>query len=167
MATKHEVSVFSGREAAAERSAVETAIAGEAARSGAAASRGGGVPDPEVDAKPKRRTFTAAYKRWLLKQADAAKGRGELGALLRRERLYSSTLTGWRRERDAVTEEAFSQPRGPKPKRTAETAEIERLRRRNQRLEEELRKAQIVIEVQKKVARLLRQPASETPGNDR
>jgi len=166
MASKHEVSVFSGREAAAERSAAETAIAGEAARSGAAASRERGVPDPEVDAKPRRRTFTAEYKRRFLREADAAKARGELGALLRREGLYSSVLSTWRRERDAATQAAFSRPRGPKPSRSPETAEIEKLRRRNQHLEEELRKAQIVIDVQKKVARLLRQPASGTPSKD-
>lgn len=162
MTDRHGASVF-GREAAAERSAAETAAAGAAARSGAAASE---APDPEVDARPKRRTFTAEYKRRFLEQAEAAKARGELGALLRREGIYSSTLTGWRRERDAAAQAAFSRPRGPKPKRSPETAEIEKLRRRNQRLEEELRKAQIVIEVQKKVARLLRQPASETPGKD-
>jgi transposase len=168
MTSKHGVAGL-GSEAAAERSAAETAIAGEAARSGAAAPEQlrRAAPDPEVDAKPKRRTFTAEYKRRLLREADAAKGRGQLGALLRREGLYSSLLTTWRREREAATEAAFSQPRGPKPKRAADAAEIEKLRRRNQRLEEELRKAQIVIEVQKKVARLLRPPASETPGKDR
>ncbi len=166
MASKHEVSVLSGREGAAERSAAETAVAGEAARSGAAPSRGGGAPEPEVEARPKRRRFTADYKRRILREADAAKARGELGALLRREGLYSSALTTWRKEREAATEEAFSRPRGPKPQRNPLAAENEKLRRRNQRLEEDLRKAHIVIEVQKKVARLLRQPASGTPGKD-
>lgn len=169
MASRHGVAVF-GSEAAAERSAAETAIAGEAARSEAAASEEElrrQAPDPEVDAKPRRRTFSAEYKRRILREADAAKERGELGALLRREGLYSSLLTTWRREREAATQAAFSQPRGPKPKRNPLAAEVERLERRNRRLEEELRKAQIVIEVQKKVARLLRQPASEIPGKDR
>ena len=158
-----------GSEAAAERSAAETAIAGEAARSGAAASKEPRreAPDPEVNGKPKRRTFAAEYKRRILREADAAKARGELGALLRREGLYSSALTAWRKERDAATQAAFSQSRGPKPKLNPLAAENEKLRQRNQRLEEELRKAQIVIDVQKKVARLLRQPASETPGRDR
>lgn len=167
MTSRHGVGLI-GSEAAAGRSAAETAIAGEAARSGAAASEElrRDAPDPEVDAKPKRRTFTAAYKRSFLREADAAKGRGELGVLLRREGLYSSALTAWRKEREAATQEAFSRPRGPKPKRSAETAEIEKLRHRNQRLEEELRKAQIIIEVQKKVAGLLRKPASEIPGRD-
>ncbi|MGH9486169.1 MAG: hypothetical protein ACRD04_01075 [Terriglobales bacterium] len=165
MASRHEVSVFSGREGATEGSAAEAAAAGEAAPSGVASSRGGGVaPDPEADAKPKRRTFAAAYRRWFPKQADAANGRGKSGAPRRREGRYSSALTGWHRERAAATEEAFSRPRGPKPRRTAEEAEIEKPRRRKQRLEEDLRKAEVVIEVQKKVARRLRQPASETPG---
>ncbi len=167
MASRHDVSAFSGREAAAERSVAETAAAGEAARSGAAASREGGAPDPEVEAKPRRRAFTAEYKRRILREADAAKARGELGALLRREGLYSSALTAWRREREAATQAAFSQPRGPKPRLNPLAAENEKLRRRNQRLEEELRKAQIVIDVQKKVARLLRQPVSGTPDRER
>ncbi|MGH9434033.1 MAG: IS3 family transposase [Terriglobia bacterium] len=111
------------------------------------------MPDPEVEAKPKRRSFTAEYKRRILREADAAKARGELGALLRREGLYSSALTAWRKERDNATQAAFSRPRGPKPQHNPLAAEMEKLRRRNQRLEEELRKAQIVIEVQKKVAR--------------
>ncbi|MGH9487467.1 MAG: hypothetical protein ACRD04_07740, partial [Terriglobales bacterium] len=87
-------------------------------------------------------------------------------ALLRREGLYSSALTAWRKERDAATQEAFSRQRGPKPQRNPLTVENDKLRRRNQRLEEDLRKAQIDIEVQKKVARLLRPAGSETPDKD-
>lgn len=168
MSNRQGVTAF-GSEAAAERSAAETATAGEAARSGAAASEQlrRKAPDPQVDAKAKRRSFTAEYKKRILREADACQRRGELGVLLRREGLYSSVLSTWRREREAATQAAFSQSRGPKPRRNPETAEVEKLQRRNQRLEEELRKAHIVIDVQKKVARLLRQPASETPGSDR
>jgi len=169
MTGKHEVAAFLAPGAAAERSGGEPAAAGETARSAAAAPGdvARAAPDPEVEARPKRRRFTADYKRRILREADAAKARGELGALLRREGLYSSALTAWRREREAATQAAFSQPRGPKPKASPLAAENEKLRRHNQRLEEELRKAQIVIDVQKKVARLWRQPASRTPNRDR
>jgi len=152
-------------EAAAERSAGDPAAAGLTARSGAAASER--LPDPEVAGRPKRRSFTADYKRRILREADAAQARGAMGALLRREGLYSSSLTAWRKERDAATQAAFAHARGPKPKRNPLAAEVEMLRRKNQRLEEELRKAHIVIDVQKKVARLLRPPASGTPNRSR
>ncbi len=168
MTSKHEVTAFLASGAAAERSDGEPAAAGETARSGAAAPEDVGrrAPDPEVEARPKRRSFTAEYKRRVLREADAAKARGELGALLRREGLYSSALTAWRKERDAATQAAFSRPRGPKLQRNPLAAENDKLRRRNQCLEEDLRKAQIVIEVQKKVARLLRPARSEMPDRD-
>src|SRR5947208_17179506 len=71
-------------------------------------------PDPEVVAQAKRRRFTAEYKQRILAEADRAKGSGGVGALLRREGLYSSVLTRWRRERDAVVIKAFApQKRGP------------------------------------------------------
>jgi transposase len=70
---------------------------------------------------------------------------------LRREGLFSSTLTRWRRERDAAVENAFQGKRGPRPKHNPFASENEKLRRRNQQLEEELRKAQIIIDVQKKL----------------
>ena len=113
-------------------------------------------PDPEVVVDAKRRTFTAEYKRRVLAAADAATGRGVIGALLRREGLYSSHLVTWRRERRAgVVEGLTPRPRGPKPTRSPQDEEIRQLREANQRLTEELRKAAIVIDVQKKVAALL------------
>jgi transposase-like protein len=115
--------------------------------------------DPEVTAKARRRSFTAEYKKRILAAADKAAEAGETGALLRREGLYSSTLTRWRRERDEAVQNAFRGKRGPQPERNPLSAENEKLRRRNQHLEEELRKAQIIIEVQKKVGALL------APGN--
>jgi transposase len=108
------------------------------------------VPDAEVTPKAKRRMFNAAYKKKILAEVDAAAGSGSIGELLRREGIYSSTLTNWRRERDAAVESAFSQKRGPEPKHNPLSAENEKLRRQNQRLQEELRKAEIIIEVQKK-----------------
>lgn len=141
----------------------------EADRSGAGATpdaRAAGSParpDPEVVADAKRRTFTAEYKLRVLAAADAAAGHGGIGALLRREGLYSSHLVTWRRERRAgILKGLTPRTRGPKPTRSPQDEEIRQLREANQRLTEELRKAAIVIDVQKKVAALLdeRKPAS-------
>ena len=114
--------------------------------------------DSEVPAKARRRIFSAEYKKRILEEADAATEKGAIGALLRRERIYSSTLSGWRKEREAAVRQAFSQKRGPQSKRHPLASENEKLRRHNQRLQEELHKAHVVIDVQKKVARLLGQP---------
>jgi transposase len=122
--------------------------------------------DPEVIAKAKRRSFSAAYKTKILAEVEGAAGSGKIGEILRREGFYSSTLTGWRKERDAAIHSAFSQKRGPEPKNNPFTAENEKLRRRNQRLEEELRKAEIIIDVQKKVAMLLGRPLPPIPDSE-
>jgi transposase-like protein len=87
--------------------------------------------------------------------------------VLRREGLYSSTLTAWRKERDAAVDGAFSQKRGPEPKRNPFTSENEKLRRQNQRLQEELRKAELIIDVQKKVAMLLGRPLPPVPDSEK
>ena len=114
-------------------------------------------PNPEVVAQAQRRRFTAEYKLRILTEADQAKGAGG-GALLRREGLYSSLLTDWRRERNTANLQALApQKRGPKSQHSPIAAELEQLRRENQRLAEELRKAEIVIDIQKKVAALLGQ----------
>ncbi len=131
-----------------------------------AASSVSASPDPEVTPKAKRRIFSAAYKKKILAEADAAAGSGSIGELLRREGIYSSTLTRWRRERDAAVESAFTKKRGPEPKHNPLTAENEKLRRRNQRLEDDLRKAEIIIEVQKKLSLLLGQPLSPLPDGE-
>jgi transposase-like protein len=123
-------------------------------------------PDPEVTPKAKRRIFTAAYKKKILAETEAAAGSGQIGELLRREGIYSSTLTRWRRERDNAVDSAFSQKRGPEPKRNPLTAENEKLRRQNQRLQEELRKAELIIEVQKKVSMLLGRPLASVPDSE-
>ena len=147
--------------AAAERSEAERS---ETERSGAVAKAGTDPtavvrPDPEVVAKAKRRRFTGKYKQEILSEADAATGSGAIGALLRREGLYSSHLTTWRRERKAGIQHGLEpQKRGPKSKRNPVTDENQQLRRENQRLSEQLRKAEIVIDVQKKVAALLGWP---------
>ena len=122
--------------------------------------------DPEVTAKAKRRSFSAVYKTKILAEVEAAAGSGNIGEILRREGIYSSTLTGWRKERDAAIHSAFSQKRGPEPKNNPFTAENEKLRRQNRRLEEELRKAEIIIDVQKKVAMLLGRPLPPIPDSE-
>ena len=116
-------------------------------------------PNPEVVAQAKRRRFTAEYKLRILREVDRARGSGGIGALLRREGLYSSVLATWRREREAGVRQALApQKRGPKSKYNPLAEENQQLRRENQRLTEELRKADIVIDVQKKVAALLGRP---------
>ena len=114
-------------------------------------------------AKPKRRTFTAEYKQRILQEAEAAAATpGGVGALLRREGLYSSLLAYWRRERaNGILEALTPQKRGPKSKRNPLEDEIQKLRRQNARLTEDLRKAHIIIDVQKKVAALLGHPIPE------
>jgi transposase-like protein len=117
-------------------------------------------PNPEVVADAKRRTFTAEYKLRILAEADAAATEpGAIGALQRREGLYSSHLVTWRRERRAgILKGLTPHRRGPKSKRNPQEEEMQKLRRENQRLTEELRKAAIVIDVQKKVGALLGWP---------
>ena len=113
-------------------------------------------PNPEVLARAKRRTYTGEYKQQVLAEADAARGSGEIGAVLRRHGLYSSHLTTWRQERKSgILEGLAPQKRGPKSNANPLTVENEKLRRDNERLTDRLRKAEIVIDVQKKVAMLL------------
>ena len=113
-------------------------------------------PNPEVLARAKRRTYTGEYKLQVLAEADAARGSGEIGAVLRRHGLYSSHLTKWRQERKSgILEGLAPQKRGPKSKANPLTAENQKLRRDNERLTDRLRKAELVIDVQKKVAMLL------------
>lgn len=123
-------------------------------------------PDPEVTPKAKRRIFSAPYKKKILAEVDAAAGSGGIGEILRREGIYSSTLTSWRKERDAALEAVFSRNRGPEAARNPLTAENEKLRRQNQRLQEELRKAEIIIDVQKKIALLLGRPLPPVPDSE-
>jgi transposase-like protein len=118
------------------------------------------IPEPEVREKAVRRKFTAAYKLRILKEAEICKEQGQLGALLRREGLYSSNLRTWRRQMEQGTLEALSpKKRGPKAKRPDPSARrIAELERENQRLQKKLRQAQTIIEVQKKVSEILQIP---------
>jgi transposase len=116
----------------------------------------GVVPDPELVERAKRRKFTAKYKLEILEQADACTRPGEVGELLRREGLYTSHLTYWRKQRRDGALKQLGQSRGRKPadRRDAEIAE---LRRRTERAEAELQKARKVIEIQGNVSALLEQ----------
>ena len=109
------------------------------------------IPDPAVAEKPVRRRFTADYKVRILREADRCTQAGQLGALLRREGLYSSHLNTWRQQRDAGALAGLTpKRRGRKPQADDPlVAENQRLRCENQRLAEKLRQAEAIIEVQK------------------
>jgi transposase-like protein len=112
------------------------------------------TPDPEVPAKVERRHFTAEYRRRMLKEADACQAHGEIGALLRREGLYSSHLANWRRQREQgelVTGRA--RRRGPTP--TLVDPRVKQLEVENRRLQRKLARAETIITLQKKVAEIL------------
>jgi len=114
-------------------------------------------PDPEVVAQAKRRTFSAKYKLRILEKADGCTEAGQLGALLRREGLYSSNLKTWRRQREEGSLKGLApKKRGPRPDPDKELLQrIAKLEKENLRLADKLEKAELIIEVQKKVARLL------------
>lgn len=115
-------------------------------------------PDPEVPAQARRRTFTAAFKLKILREVDARQAAGEeIGSVLRREGLYSSAISEWRAARERGELEGLEpQKRGPKPEPDRDgRAEVDRLRRENERLQKRLEQAELIIEVQKKVSRLL------------
>ena len=109
-------------------------------------------PDSEVLAKPERRRFTAEYKLRILQEAEQC-ANGERGALLRREGLYSSHLSKWRRQREAGQMNGLApRQRGPKP--DPQAAELAQLRRENERLKRKLQQADVIIDTQKKLAQL-------------
>ncbi len=124
------------------------------------------VPNPEVSDKAFRRRFTAEYKNRILREAELCKKQGQLGALLRREGLYSSNLINWRRQAQKATLEALSpKKRGPKEKHPdpalLRVAELEKTTRK---LENKLRQAELIIAAQKKIAEILQIPIE--PGEE-
>jgi len=125
-------------------------------------------PDPELAERPRRRRFTAEYKLRVLREAAACKRHGEIGAMLRREGLYTSHLTAWRKQRDAGALQGLEPrkrgPRGP----SLEQVELRTLRGRLERAEADLQTARRVIEVQGNVSALLEDllaPKSATETN--
>jgi transposase len=120
---------------------------------GLVADDGGQRPDPEVPERARRRTFTAAYKQEVLAAYEAAPD-GEKGAILRREGLYSSLISEWRRARDAGALAGLKQPRG-RPAADPRDVQIARLTREKAKLEQELATSRFVVEVQAKLGALL------------
>ena len=145
----------------------------EAERSGgapnAAARPEGTVPEPEVSARPQRRRFTAEYKVRIVEEAEACREAGAIGALLRREGLYSSQLTTWRRQyRSGAFTALKDNTRGRKRTKNPLEDEVARLQRENARLAHRLEQAETIIEIQKKVSAILGIPLKDEPseGND-
>lgn len=132
-----------------------------AAPSPAEASR----PDPEVVAVAKRRTFSRSEKLRILAAVDACVAPGEIGALLRREGIYSSHLATWRKQRQAAGETgALARKRGPKAdSATAQNRRVLELEKQVERLQAKLVKADLIIDVQKKLSILLGLSTGDTP----
>ena len=123
------------------------------------------IPDPEVEARPKRRRFPAAYKARLVEESEGCTESGAIGALLRREGLYSSQLSKWRAQyRTGALDALRDDKRGRKPTRHPLEDEVARLRKQNERLAGRLEQAEAIVEIQKKVAAMLGNPL---PGVER
>ena len=152
-----EEAVAGGTEGGRSPTGVPPATAAVAATGTPATGNGKLIPDPAVSEKPVRRRFTAEYKRRILHEADRCTASGQLGALLRREGLYSSLLSTWRQQRDEGTLAGLTpKRRGRKANPDAPLiAENQRLTRETQRLAAKLRQAETIIEVQKKLSEIL------------
>ena len=148
-------SVFAGETEGARR-ATGLSPAGEAA----------GVPDPAVDAKAKRRRYTGEYKLRILREMDRAKEPGEVGAILRREGLYSSHLSVWRRDRDRVAKtDLAARKRGPKAK--VVDPKVKQLERENAKLRRRNEHVELMLGIQKKVSELLGIPLKSLDNDER
>lgn len=149
-----------------ERSEPERAGGASPAAGSSVGSRNG-TPDPEVSAKKLCRRYTTAYKLKILRETDACTRPGETGALLRREGLYSSLLSSWRRQREAGELDGLSgRKRGQKDASSSkQAAEIKRLRRETRRLARRLQRAEVIIDIQKKASELLGIPLN-SPDDD-
>ena len=126
-----------------------------------ARAQAGGVGDDDPAAKPRRRRFSAEYKMRILAEYDALTDAGAKGALLRREGLYTSHLAEWRRAREvgAIRE---LEPKVRAARRSPEQVELERARRRIARLEDELAKHRLALEIQGKASELLERLLAES-----
>ena len=135
----------------------------EGERNGGANNAAAAPPNPEVSPKPKRRRYTSAYKARIVEKALACTEPGDIGALLRREGLYWSALSLWRRQYQAGALNALKDiKRGRKRTSDARDVELQQLRRHNARLTRKLKQAEAIIDIQKKVAAILGNPI-ETP----
>ena len=117
------------------------------------------LPDPAVAEKARRRKFPAAYKLRILREVDRCKAPGQVGAILRREGLYSSSLSQWRKQRDRIAGVGLSaRKRGPK--RRAVDPRLKQLERENAQLRRRLQRVEAMLEIQKKASELLGIPLS-------
>ncbi len=149
----------------------------ESTGSGGAKGTGSGAPlvppvvvvaDPEVSEKARRRQFSAEYKLRVLREADACSEPGEIGALLRREGLYSSHLGLWRQQRDDGTLQGLApRKRGRRTKAVNPLSKrVAELERENERLKRRLKQAETIIDVQKKVSQILGIPLNDEPESE-
>lgn len=122
--------------------------------------------DVEVAARGRRR-FTVEYKTRIVQEAAQCRAVGEIGSLLRREGLFSSQLTTWRKQYHAGARHALAQKRGPKPKDRAAQDELARLQRENAQLRAQVARAELVISIQKKLSALLQGVPTDAPGATR
>jgi len=123
------------------------------------------TPEPEVLANPTRRRFTAEYKARILRKVGECQGPGEVGALLRKEGLYSSLLSKWRRQSEAGALRELGRKRGRQPQ--LKVPELEKLRRENARLLRENHRLKAINELQKKISEILGIPQSDLPLDER
>jgi len=124
------------------------------------------VPDPEVVPKAKRRQFTAKYKLRILEEVDRCTERGQIGELLRREGLYSSHLSKWRQQRARGQLQGLASKKRGRAAQAPAVTELAQLRRENERLRAQLEQAEIIIDVQKKLAKLLGLTTAESESNE-
>jgi len=140
--------------------------------SSTAVLRGSGVktvvPNPEVPEKARRRSYTAEYKRLILREAEGCKEQGQVGALLRREGLYSSNLTAWRQQVERGTLDALSsKKRGPKARKADPSVRrLSEQEKEIQKLRAKLRKAELIIDAQKKIAEIFQLSSDQKEGED-
>jgi transposase-like protein len=120
------------------------------------------VPEPEVLPRAERRRFSAEYKQRILEEVDGCTERGQIGAILRREGLYSSHLSKWRKQRAQGQLEGLSSKRRGRKRQDPAAGEMARLRRENERLRARLEQAEMIIDVQKKLSQLLGLMPDET-----
>jgi len=141
----------------------ESAHEGETVARRAAGQEPSSAPDPEVAPTARRRRFSGAEKRRILTEADRCTKPGELGALMRREGIYSSMLATWRKQRGQAERAALApRKRGPKPDAAlAERRRADQLERENARLRGKLERAHVIIDVQKKLCTLLGLPTAD------
>lgn len=130
-------------------------------------SRDSAIPDPEVSSVPKRRRFSADYKARVVEEAETCTEAGAIGALLRREGLYSSQLSKWRElYRSGALQALRDDKRGRKSRKHPLEDEVAQLRKQNDRLSCRLERAETIIEIQKKVASMLGIPLNSVEKAD-